>query len=86
MTYTSKQSTPRNRKQNQFNFLVKFNLNLNLVKLNDIAVMKMRYSIEPRDLKRNYIQKKFQMNLIMKYQKIYIHIYTHIYCIYITHT
>ena len=82
MTYTSKQSTPRNRKQNQFNFLVKFNLNLNLVKLNDIAVMKMRYSIEPRDLKRNYIQKNFQMNLIMKYQKIYIHIY----CIYITHT
>ena len=86
MIYTSKQSTPRNRRQNQFNFLVKFNLNLNLVKLNDIAVMKMRYSIEPRDLKRNYIQKNFQMNLIMKYQKIYIHIYTHIYCIYITHT
>ena len=84
MIYTSKQSTSRNRRQNQFNFLVKFNLNLNLVKLNDIAVMKMRYSIEPRDLKRNYIQKKNldePNNEISKdiYTYIYTHIYIHIY-------
>ena len=42
--------------------------------------MKMRYSIEPRDLKRNYIQKKNldePNNEISK--DIYTYIYTHIY-------
>ena len=79
MIYTSKQSTPRNRGQDQFNFLVKFNLNLNLVKLNHIAVMKMRYSIKPRDPQRNYIKKNLDKpnNEISK--DIYTYIYTNIY-------
>ena len=57
--FTHQSSQPQETEDRiNLTFLVKFNLNLNLVKLNDIAVMKMRYSIEPRDLQRNYIQKK----------------------------